>query len=514
MKQLTTRYIFLAILSLTVALSSNPVIAQTEQQPSSSSEQPSSNSTQSEEKSGEKDLAEAVSETDINSLIELLESKTARTQFLERLKALAKAQEEGNQDDSLAVSKILDLDSSSGALANHYSEMLDYLGITDSQLGRILTTFGVIVFLGLIVLFIRITCRWLNHKLDKVRTRYSLERGRLTLLTTIPVKVSYAFFIALILSAIAEIWGLSWFLPGGKLAYPDFLHFVLTFSVIVYVFAALWESTNAGLEYMMRNSRQMSGARIDTVLPVIRKVIFLFFVILFGLIALSELGIDIVPLLAGAGVFGIALGFGAQTLVQDFLVGFIIILEDLLQIGDIVKVSDRMGTVEKITIRKLQLRDLDGTVHTVPFSQLDIIENYTKDYSYYLSDVGVAYKEDIDEVIDCIKSVSEDLQGDDVFGEMMLEDIEILGLDKFADSALVIRVRLKTRAHDKWNLGREFNRRLKYAFDDKGIEIPFPHRTLMLGEDIGAKLQVPKEHEQHEQQDNQDNQESQKGDSS
>lgn len=493
MKDISIRFVQLTILYFLV-LASPLGWAEKDSQPENSKvdsfEQASETGAQTKPKTGEEQLADAVEDTDINSLIELLESETARTQFLERLKALAKTQEK-EKENNLAVSEILDLDSSSGALADYYTQLLGYLGLTDSQFGRILTTLGAAVLLIILVLIIRVTCHWLNTKLDSVRTRFSLEPHRLKPLATLLVKASYAFAVVLMLAASAEIWQLSWFLPGSKLSYPNILQFVMTFSVIIYLFAAIWESVNAALEYTMRSSRQMSGARIDTVLPVIRKVIFMFLMLLFGLIALSELGIDIVPLLAGAGVFGIALGFGAQTLVQDFLVGFIIILEDLLQIGDIVKVADRMGAVEKITIRKLQLRGLDGTVHTIPFSQLDIIENYTKDFSYYLSDVGVAYKEDVDQVIDCIKSVSDDLRKDDTFGEMMLEDVEILGLEKFADSAIVIRVRFRTRAHDKWRLGREFNRRLKYAFDDSGIEIPFPQRTLTLGEEIGAKLQMP-----------------------
>lgn len=454
--------------------------------------QPTVSQSKSVSRSAEGELADAIAHTDVQSLVELLESESARTEFLGRLKALAKNQNNEKQP-ALAVSEILDLKNGSGALTDGYTQLLERLNLTDNQLGKMIATLGAIILLVLLYIIVHGICRWSNAKLKTVRKRFYLSPNRLALLSSLPVKICFAFVVAFAVVAIAEIWAVSWLLPGHQLGYPKLLNVIMTCSVIAYGFAVFWEGANALMEYSMRHSNQISNARVDTVLPVMRKVVLVFLVILFGLIALSELGINIVPLLAGAGVFGIALGFGAQTLVQDFLVGFIIILEDLLQIGDVVKVSGRMGTVEKISIRKLQLRGLDGTVYTIPFSELDIIENYTKDYSYYLTDIGVAYKEDVDAVIDCIKSVSNELREDDAFANMMLDDIEILGLDKFADSAIVIRVRLKTRPHDRWSLGREFNRRLKYAFDANDIEIPFPHRTLMLGENIGPKLQVPED---------------------
>ena len=210
---------------------------------------------------------------------------------------------------------------------------------------------------------------------------------------------------------------------------------------------------------------------------------------------LSELGIDIYPLLAGAGVAGIAIGFGAQALVKDFLTGFIVVFEDLLQVGDVVRVGDRAGAVERITMRKIQLRNLDGIVHTIPFSEVNIVDNFTKEFSYYLFDVGVAYREDVDEVVHCLLEIDEELRASNEFGDKILAELEVLGLDRFADSSVIIRARTKTKAHDRWTVGREFNRRIKQTFDQRNIEIPFPHQTIYFGEDKkghapSAKLDV------------------------
>lgn len=433
-------------------------------------------------------LLDVAERTDLRELIALLESETARTEFINRLKTLSDIQQQG-QASKLAVSELLNLDDSSGALASRYSQLLQGLGLSDSQFGKIAVTLCALLAL----LLLAFTNRWfahaVNQKLDRLRQRFSLAANRLSLIPQTWALLGTALCTVLAVAAAAEIWTLQWFLPDGPVSYLSLINGALTLGVLTLLYAVFWEISNAALEYAMRHARTLSDARADTLRPIVRRVILIILVLIFTLIALSELGIDIMPLVAGAGVFGIAIGFGAQTLVRDFLVGFTIVLEDLLQIGDIVKVAGRMGEVEKITMRKLQLRSLDGTVHTIPFSELDVVENFTKEFSYYLTDIGVAYKEDIDQVIACAKEVAQALKADDQFGPMMLDDIEILGVDQFADSAVVIRARLKTRAHDKWTLGREFNRRLKYAFDERGIEIPFPHRTLMLGEAIGDKLQ-------------------------
>lgn len=139
--------------------------------------------------------------------------------------------------------------------------------------------------------------------------------------------------------------------------------------------------------------------------------------------------------------------------------------------------------MEKITIRKVQLRDMAGTVYTVPFSEITIVENLTKDFSHYVFDVGIAYRENPDEVIAVLKEIDAEMRQDAEFKDDILDPLEVMGVDKFADSAVMLKARIKTKPIKQWRIGREFNRRMKHAFDKHGIEIPFPHRTQYFGED-------------------------------
>ena len=223
-------------------------------------------------------------------------------------------------------------------------------------------------------------------------------------------------------------------------------------------------------------------ARMNTLAPIIRNIALVVFLVIFTMILLSELGINVVPLLAGAGILGIAVGFGAQTMVKDYISGFFIIFEDLIQVGDVVTVAGNTGSVERLTIRKIQLRDFEGSVYTIPYSEVTQVKNLTKDFSYYVLNVGVAYREDIDQVIEAMKQVDEDLRAIEEYNQEILEPIEIVGLDQFADSAIVIKARIKTKPVKQWFVGRGYNRLLKYKFDEMNIEIPFPHQTIYFGE--------------------------------
>ena len=223
--------------------------------------------------------------------------------------------------------------------------------------------------------------------------------------------------------------------------------------------------------------------RARTLLPLARNALRVVVGVIAMLMILSEIGLDIAPVLAGVGVAGLAIGFGAQTLVKDIITGLFILLEDSVAVGDVVTAGGHTGTVEAMTIRTIRLRDLQGHVHTVPFSGVDTISNMTKEFSYYLIDMGVAYREDYDEVVEVMREVGAELQQDPEFGPNMLEPLEIMGLNSFGDSAVIVRARLKTRPLTQWSTGREYNRRLKAAFDERGIEIPFPHTQIYFGED-------------------------------
>ncbi|WNM63398.1 mechanosensitive ion channel family protein [Candidatus Nitrospira neomarina] len=197
---------------------------------------------------------------------------------------------------------------------------------------------------------------------------------------------------------------------------------------------------------------------------------------------LDQIGLDITPIIASAGIVGLAVGFGAQNLVRDIINGFFMILENQVRVGDVAVVNGTGGLVEAISFRTITLRDLSGTVHIFPNGTVTTLANMSKDWSYYVMNIGVAYKEDTDRVSSVMKEVGRDLQADPEIGPNILEPIEILGVDDFGESEVVIKARLKTLPIKQWMVGREYRRRLKKAFDQNGIEIPFPHRTLYMGE--------------------------------
>jgi small conductance mechanosensitive channel len=197
---------------------------------------------------------------------------------------------------------------------------------------------------------------------------------------------------------------------------------------------------------------------------------------------LSHAGLDITPILASAGILGLAVGFGAQNLVRDVINGFFHILENQIRVGDVVEINGIGGLVEQITYRIIVLRDLSQAVHIIPHGKVETLTNMTKDVSAMLLDVGVAYKEHPDVVIAAIKEVAQTMSDDPAWKPKLLEPLEVLGLDEFADSAVVYRIRFKTMPIEQWAVKREFQRRLKIAFDRQGIEFPFPHRTLFVGE--------------------------------
>jgi small-conductance mechanosensitive channel len=233
--------------------------------------------------------------------------------------------------------------------------------------------------------------------------------------------------------------------------------------------------------------------RADTLSAAIGYLISATVLVMGVLMILTLLKIPVGPLLASAGIVGVAVGFGAQHLVQDVITGFFILLDDEIRVGDVVQIADKCGLVERLNLRMVVLRDLAGNVHYVRNGKIDIVTNMTKEYSRYVFDIGVAYREDVDEVIEVIRQVDEDLRKDPMFGPDILEPIEILGLDQFAESAVIIKARTKTKPIKQWSIAREFNRRLKKKFDERNIEIPFPHVTLYLGQDKAghaAPLQV------------------------
>ncbi len=201
-----------------------------------------------------------------------------------------------------------------------------------------------------------------------------------------------------------------------------------------------------------------------------------------GLMVLRELNVDIMPILTGAGIAGLAVGFGAQNLVRDVISGFFIILEDQIRVGDIVIINGKGGLVEAIRLRTTVTRGFDGVVHIFPNGSINEVSNLTKDFSYYVIDLGVAYKENVDHVMQVLREIGAELQRDPKFGASILAPLEVVGVDQFADSAVVIKMRIKTLPLEQFNVGRELRRRIKNEFDRLGIEIPYPHLSLYVGE--------------------------------
>ncbi len=229
--------------------------------------------------------------------------------------------------------------------------------------------------------------------------------------------------------------------------------------------------------------------RAETLGRVFRYIVAIVVSLVAGMLVLSELGISLAPILGAAGVAGVAIGFGAQSLVKDFFSGFFILLEDQIRSGDVVKVAGHAGFVEEITLRYTRLRDYDGYVHYVPNGMIDSVVNMARGFAQSVIDVGVAYREDTDEVYKVMREVGKTMREDEAFGPRILDDLEIAGVERWDDSAVVVRCRFKVVALEQWGVRREYLRRLKKAFDAAGIEIPYPHLTVYAGED--KKGQAP-----------------------
>lgn len=222
--------------------------------------------------------------------------------------------------------------------------------------------------------------------------------------------------------------------------------------------------------------------RIETLGRVFRYSTSVLIILVTGMVVLGELGISIAPILATAGVVGIAVGFGAQSLIKDYFNGFFILLENQVRQGDVIEAGEKSGLVEEVTLRYIKLRNYEGQVHYIPNGIVTTVTNMSRDYSYSVIDVGVAYREDIDQVMALMEQVGAEMRTDSPSANEILEDMEMAGVDQWADSAVVIRCRFKVKPLEQWGVRREFLRRLKIAFDREGVEIPYPHLTLYPGQ--------------------------------
>ncbi len=281
--------------------------------------------------------------------------------------------------------------------------------------------------------------------------------------------------------ALIEIWGghpLEWLASTNGQGLLG--RFISIGVVLLISLVALEVGTAFGERMAQRNPSSM---RLRTLLPFLLNAYRIFLLTLASLIVLSELGVNIAPLLAGAGVFGLAVGFGAQTLVKDVITGIFILVENTISVGDVVEVGAHSGLVEKISVRTLHLRDFDGNVHSIPFGEVQTVKNMSKVFAYAVVDVTVSYRENIDEALAVMAEVAAGMVDSGPLAETIIAPFEVVGVEGLQDSAVWLRGRFKTRPLGQWNVRREFYRRIKAAFDERGIEIPFPHRTIYMGVD-------------------------------
>lgn len=219
--------------------------------------------------------------------------------------------------------------------------------------------------------------------------------------------------------------------------------------------------------------------RIRTLSRVVRYVLTVSTTVIAGLLILGELGVSLAPILGAAGVAGLAIGFGAQSLVKDYFTGFFLLLENQIRLGDVVEAGGKAGLAEELTLRYLRLRDYSGNVHFIPNGTITVVTNMSFGFAYAVIDVSVAYSEVVEDAIVVMRRVGEAMRKDPVFGPMILDDLEIAGVEQWADSAVVIRCRFRVATLQQWNVRREYLQRLKSAFDAEGIEIPFPHLKIV-----------------------------------
>jgi small-conductance mechanosensitive channel len=265
----------------------------------------------------------------------------------------------------------------------------------------------------------------------------------------------------------------------------------LSVIAIVAVAFAVWLALTSWVEYRLNpDVGDVPTAREQTLLTLLRNALTIVLLVITLMFTLSEIGLDIGPLLASAGVLGLAIGFGAQKMVQDVITGIFIQLENAMNVGDVVTAGPVTGVVEKLTIRSVSLRDLHGVYHLVPFSSVDAVSNFTRDFSNYVVDMGVAYREDTEEARQAMFDAYDQLRADPEQAPNLLGDLEWFGLDQFGDSAVVLRARIKTLPGKQWGVGRAYNAIVKRVFDERGIEIPFPHTTLYFGENKKGETQA------------------------
>ncbi|MEL6582377.1 MAG: mechanosensitive ion channel domain-containing protein [Pseudomonadota bacterium] len=366
-----------------------------------------------------------------------------------------------------------------------------------SLAGRVLTQSGDAVISALLSGIQALLMTWVGILLAGGLTRYTAQgvrlsdgiRSRLPLLekrlnrfvqpalTAIRTVVLLGI-IAIVLDAtdLTDIGG--WIFGSGTALLGSAVSVLITLGIGL----GLWLVFSSWVEYRLNpNYGSVATARETTLLSILRNAATIALIIIVLMIVLSELGINIAPLIASAGVLGLAIGFGAQKMVEDIITGIFIQFENAVNVGEVVTLGGVTGVVEKLTVRSVSLRDVNGIFHVIPFSAVSSVSNFSKDFAFHVEDMGIAYRENVDEAKQAMFDAFELLRADDEFGHFILEDLQWFGVNSMGDNAVILRARIKTIAGQQWGVGRAYKYYLKKVFDERDIEIPFPQRTLWFG---------------------------------
>ena len=304
----------------------------------------------------------------------------------------------------------------------------------------------------------------------QLRQRYPHLEARANRYTAVVTGACVGAIYALAALAVLEAWGVgafTWLVELGQ--QPASRNFI-ALAVVLLGGVVIWEFFSAMIERRLAQIDHGGRSRARTVLPLLRSTVLVVLITVAALMVLSQIGLNIAPLLAGAGIAGIAVGFGAQALVKDVITGFFMLLEDTFAVGDRVDVGGgHVGVIEAVSIRNFRLRDIQGVVHTVPFSAITSVLNMSRDFSYIVCDAGVLYREDPDRVIEVMREAGAEFAAEPRWARFVMAPLEILGIERFTDTGMVVRARIKAAPFYQIDMGREFNRVLKKAFDRAGI---------------------------------------------
>jgi small conductance mechanosensitive channel len=336
---------------------------------------------------------------------------------------------------------------------------------------------------------------------DDQQQRYPGLQARVNRYTFTVNVVLRALLIVVLGAVVLEAWGLRVFAWVASPMGQKVITAATDIAVILALAMLTWDLVSALIERQLTQpaiTGRAISTRAKTLLPLARNVLRLVLIILVTMVVLAEIGVNITPLLAGAGFVGLAVGFGAQKLVQDVITGWFILMEDTISVGDVVDVGGHAGLVERINIRTLALRDGQGAVHVIPFSSVTTVKNQSRDHSYFQLDIRLAYEQPVEPVIAIAREIDAELRADPDLGSLFLGPLEINGIERFEDAAYVLRVRVRTRPTQNGKIGYAFNLRLRQAFERQAIRLPRPVQTVYYarvdggGEDAGEAAPLPK----------------------